>query len=168
MIPLIGITAFIMKTWREYFAFSLVINTIFSLWFSVYLVARYGGTPGKLLMGLRIVMVDGSPVTWRAAVLRESITILTSTASNIGLAIASYKLTDDESAALTFLTLAQTLNALAPPWHKIFEHINTVWVWGELLTMLFNKKRRAVHDFIAGTVVIIVQADAAAAEAVRS
>jgi len=29
-----------------------------------------------------------------------------------------------------------------------------VWIWGEFLTMLFNKKRRAVHDFMAGTVVV--------------
>jgi len=30
----------------------------------------------------------------------------------------------------------------------------TGWFWAEVVTMLFNKKRRAVHDFIAGSVVI--------------
>jgi len=29
-----------------------------------------------------------------------------------------------------------------------------VWVYGELIVLLTNKKRRALHDFLAGTVVI--------------
>ncbi|WP_255590049.1 hypothetical protein [Marinicella meishanensis] len=29
-----------------------------------------------------------------------------------------------------------------------------VWYWSELLVMLTNERRRALHDFIAGTVVI--------------
>lgn len=27
-------------------------------------------------------------------------------------------------------------------------------MWSELLVLLFNEKRRALHDFIAGTVVV--------------
>lgn len=29
-----------------------------------------------------------------------------------------------------------------------------IWPWMEVATMLLNQRRRAVHDFIAGTVVI--------------
>jgi uncharacterized RDD family membrane protein YckC len=29
-----------------------------------------------------------------------------------------------------------------------------IWIWGEFITMLFNKRRRAVHDYMAGTVVV--------------
>jgi uncharacterized RDD family membrane protein YckC len=34
---------------------------------------------------------------------------------------------------------------------------DTLWSWAEIITMLTNKKRRAVHDFIAGTVVVRTQ-----------
>jgi uncharacterized RDD family membrane protein YckC len=34
-----------------------------------------------------------------------------------------------------------------------------IWIWGEFVTMLFNKKRRAVHDYMAGTVVIMHRAE---------
>ena len=34
--------------------------------------------------------------------------------------------------------------------------LQQAWMWSELLVLLFNKKRRALHDFIAGTVVIKV------------
>ena len=38
----------------------------------------------------------------------------------------------------------------------IYAHLiaSTLWYVAELVTMLFNRKRRAVHDFIAGTVVV--------------
>jgi uncharacterized RDD family membrane protein YckC len=29
-----------------------------------------------------------------------------------------------------------------------------LWFWAEIITMLTNRKRRSVHDFIAGSVVI--------------
>ena len=29
-----------------------------------------------------------------------------------------------------------------------------IWIWSELIVMLTNRRRRALHDFIAGTVVI--------------
>ena len=36
---------------------------LFQLSYSVYLVSRFGGTPGKLIMRLRIVRLDGRAVT---------------------------------------------------------------------------------------------------------
>lgn len=35
------------------------------------LEALYGATPGKLLLGLRVVKVDGAPIGWREAVVRN-------------------------------------------------------------------------------------------------
>jgi uncharacterized RDD family membrane protein YckC len=35
--------------------------------------------------------------------------------------------------------------------------VNSIWFWGEFITMLTNRKRRAIHDFIAGSVVIRIQ-----------
>jgi hypothetical protein len=31
---------------------------------------------------------------------------------------------------------------------------SALWFWAEFITMLTNRKRRAVHDFIAGSVVV--------------
>ena len=32
-----------------------------------------------------------------------------------------------------------------------------LWVWSEPLVMLLNKQRRAIHDFLAGTVVLHIE-----------
>jgi uncharacterized RDD family membrane protein YckC len=42
------------------------------------------------------------------------------------------------------------------PLHWIIMSFGTLWFWSEFITMLTNRKRRAVHDFIAGSVVIRV------------
>lgn len=44
--------------------------------------------------------------------------------------------------------------ALAPGWYGTISILQQVWIWSEVVVVLFNKRKRALHDFIAGTVVI--------------
>jgi uncharacterized RDD family membrane protein YckC len=98
---------------------------VFQLFYSVYLVYRFGGTPGKLIMRLRIVRVDGRAVTLRRAFLRHFPEFLFSLLGFVG-----------------------------PSWEPYERVLLQIWIWSELIVMLTNKRRRALHDFIAGTVVI--------------
>lgn len=41
-----------------------------------------------------------------------------------------------------------------PSWYNVANLAMNIWIWSEFIIMLTNKKRRALHDFIAGTVVI--------------
>ena len=43
---------------------------------------------------------------------------------------------------------------IAPFRYQIVNVLTHVWIRSEFITMLFNKKRRAIHDFMAGTIVI--------------
>lgn len=43
--------------------------------------------------------------------------------------------------------------SFTPGWYKIVNILMNVWIWSEFIVILTNKKRRAIHDFIAGTVV---------------
>ncbi len=125
-----------------------------SIWFQIYLVAKYGGTPGKILLKIRIVMVDGSPATMKAAILRYAILLILSLLSQTAYIMAVLKMTDTEYHALSFMPRTLRLHELAPSWLPVVDALLQIWIWGEFITLLFNKKRRAVHDFIAGTVVI--------------
>ena len=55
----------------------------------------------------------------------------------------------------------QRMLELAPSWYKPIEVLFNIWTWGELIVLLTNRKRRALHDFIAGTVVVHATPDAA-------
>ena len=46
------------------------------------------------------------------------------------------------------------LSQFAPRWIFLVAILMQLWTWSELIVMLTNRQRRALHDFIAGTVVI--------------
>ncbi|HEX5127307.1 MAG TPA: RDD family protein [Rhodocyclaceae bacterium] len=152
--PVVGITYFLGEQVRLFYLYWLVPSLIVGLWFHVYLVTRYGGTPGKLLLQIRIAMVGGASITTKAAALRYSVLFVLSMLASIALTIAVLSMSDQEYFSLGYIARSQRMVALAPAWYKTIVILTQIWVWGEFVTMLFNKKRRAVHDFLAGTVVV--------------
>lgn len=154
LLPLMALEYLAGEQTRMFYAYWLVPRMLFGWFFHVYLVKRYGGTPGKLLLKMRIALVDGSPVTTRAAVLRYSVLFLLSALSSLALVMSTLAMTDELYFSLGYMARAQKMVEMAPPWYFTLNVFLQVWVWGEFVTMLFNKRRRAVHDYMAGTIVI--------------
>ena len=50
------------------------------------------------------------------------------------------------------------LPEVAPSWNRPLSWAANIWFWSELLVLLTNQQRRALHDFLAGTVVIHAKA----------
>jgi len=73
----------------------------------------------------------------------------------VGIIYAHLAITDSEYLSLSFLVRSERLNALAPAWYRPIYIALQIWIWGEFVVMMTNRKRRALHDFIAGTVVIV-------------
>jgi hypothetical protein len=44
--------------------------------------------------------------------------------------------------------------SFSPILFKIHTWSTNLWVWGEMIVLLTNKRKRAIHDFIAGTVIV--------------
>ena len=140
------------------FIIPALFSVIFTAWYAIYLVQKFGGTPGKLIMGIRIAMLDGSKVTARAAVMRYAVLFCTSTLLALAMAMSSFSLEGTPSyETLDFIDKQIKLKAVAPAWYGLVHWLEQIWIWSEFITMLFNKKRRALHDFMAGTVVIRTQ-----------
>jgi uncharacterized RDD family membrane protein YckC len=128
---------------------------IFAVFYNVYLVRRYGGTPGKLIAGVRIRKVDGSVIGYAEAVLRFLPEFLISLFSNIALLAPLFDMTDSAYLSLSFLEREQRLVQLASWWYRPASITGQIWMWSEFIVLLTNRKRRALHDFIAGTIVVI-------------
>jgi len=154
LLPLMGIGYYFGEQSRLFQVYWFIPGLLIGLWFHVDLVRRYGGTPGKLLLSTRIAMTDGSPVTANAAALRYSVLFVLSTAASLAILLAALRMGDDEYFSLAYLARVQRMVELAPTWYQPVNILLQIWVWSEFVTMLFNKKRRAIHDFMAGTVVI--------------
>ncbi len=152
--PIMGVTMFLSHNFRLFNFYYLIPGLFISFMYEIYLVRRFGGTPGKLLMGLRITRLDFSPVTYREAILRYAPEFVLGAASSLAIIISSLKMTDSEYLSLTMNAQIKSLTVHTPRWYKVVGIIQNVWIWSEFIVLLTNKKRRALHDFIAGTVVI--------------
>ena len=153
-VPLLVLVFWGSERYRLFSVYYLVPGIVLGLFYSVYLVRRYGGTPGKLLMRLRIRKVSGEPVGYREALLRFAPEFLFGMLVSFAFILSALQMTDAQYHALSYVERSKSLAELAPGWLKPVQILQQVWVWGEFIVLLTNRKRRALHDFIAGTVVI--------------
>jgi uncharacterized RDD family membrane protein YckC len=154
LLPLSALNFWAGEHWRLFDVYYLIPGTLFGLFYSVYLVRRFGGTPGKLIVGIRIRKLDGEPVGYREAFLRYFPEFVFVVLMSMALLIPTFHMSDAEYHSLAFMERSKRMLELAPFWYKPLQWVQTAWVWGELIVLLTNRKRRALHDFIAGTVVV--------------
>lgn len=105
------------------------------IWFgySIFMHARYGQTIGKRICKIKVIKnADQTPIGLRAALIRDSVPL-----------------------TLYFGSLVFGLGQNASGW-EITNNILFGWFLVEIMSALTNEKRRAIHDFIAGTVVVRV------------
>lgn len=139
------------------FALALVLaalSTVLFAMYSIYFNAVYGGTLGKLSVGIRVTKPSGRKVGWREAWYRSSVDLVFATLLLI-LELASLFSVDwNAYQAAEFSDRITLITSQYPAWQNVVDTGNNIWVWGELIVLLLNKRRRAIHDYIAGTVVI--------------
>jgi uncharacterized RDD family membrane protein YckC len=139
----------------KYIAFAVIIpSTVLFAMYHVYFNARYGGTPGKLAVGIRITRPDGTPIAWKEAWLRSSVDLVFAVISLTVGVVALSRADNSTYSALAFAERMKFLRGLYPDWYPATHTLAQIWTWSELLVLLFNKRKRALHDFIAGTVVV--------------
>jgi uncharacterized RDD family membrane protein YckC len=159
LLPLAGLNRWGTDHYRMYWVYDYLPLVLFSLFYNVYLVRRFGGTPGKLILRLQIKRTDGTAIGYREAILRYLPECLANVAGSLGMVLAAMAMamamTDADYFALPYHDRIAQLTALRPPWTGYATIAASVWVYSEFIVMLTNEKRRALHDFIAGTIVIV-------------
>jgi len=157
IIPVIFLNLFLNGLSKNAYYFTALPILAFHFWYSIYLVKRNGGTPGKLIAGIKILRIDGTDVTWREATLRQivtfSLTIFGSLITMVALSEADAEYYEN----LNWMTKQAYLMSLTPVPFTIYTWSSNVWTYGELFTLLFNKRKRALHDLIADTVIVRMQ-----------
>ena len=62
LLPLIGMQLWAERYTRLFGVYYFLPGVLFGLFYSAYLVQRFGGTPGKLMMGIRIKADPSKPI----------------------------------------------------------------------------------------------------------
>lgn len=142
------------------FSISLMVGVLVSIvsaflypGYSIYFHGRFGQTIGKMTMKIRVISKNGVPLAWSQACYRSSVDLLLSLAQTATLVVATFRISGAGYEGLSWTDRAQRLEELTPyTWELMV--LTNVWVWGELVVMLTNKESRALHDFIAGSIVV--------------
>ncbi len=154
MSPLIILDILINGYSRNACYFTFVFMLLISIGYNVYFVKKFGGTPGKLVTGLKIIRIDGKDIGWKEAFLRYSVDLAFIIFIGV-ISIKSNSLADGETLkSLAWLKRQEYLMSFSPILFKIHSWINNIWIYGELIVLLTNKRKRALHDFIANTVIV--------------
>jgi uncharacterized RDD family membrane protein YckC len=122
----------------------LAIFTALPICYSVLMHFKYGQTFGKMLFDVKVVnLIENNKLTFKQAIFRDGFYIIMAILALVYFTL--HLIQTDE-----VLPKIELLNAF----DNFGSSIAGIWVLLELISMLTNNKRRAVHDFIAGTVVI--------------
>ena len=121
----------------------------------VYLHARFGGTFGKLAVGIRVTRPDGNRIGWNQAWRRSSVDIAIALLVLVSEVWAMFQVDWTQVAALGSDERTTRLREVSPLWYRAIDiFYYDVWMYSELFVVLLNRRKRALHDFIGGTVVI--------------
>lgn len=154
LIPLMYFVLWGNEQSRLFSLYYFVPGILFGLWFHAYLVKRYGGTPGKLLLKIKITKLDGGKAGYREVLIRYSVLLVFSIIMSAAQLSAILNMSNELYYSLEWMERAKLISENMPTWYPIAILLMNIWVWSEFVVMLTNQKRRAIHDYMAGTVVI--------------
>ena len=122
--------------------------------YSVYLNYNFGGTLGKLAIGIRVTKPNGKKIDLKEALLRSSVDIVFALLVASIQVYAISRVDSDTFLKSGYIERIRLTTSLFPEYSKYTDILSNVWYWSEMIVLLLNKRKRALHDFIAGTVVI--------------
>ncbi len=119
-----------------------VISAFIYIAYSVYLTGVHGGTLGKKAMGITVLDGDDEQnyIGIKRAVIRDLPYIIAECVSIIYL--------------LVVFGSGDGIALHTDPVMRIIDNLIGIWAIAELITMLGNERRRAIHDILANSVVM--------------
>lgn len=153
-IPLFAIMHYLHSLDKNFKIATSLFFFFFGLWYSIYLPKKYGGTPGKLILGIRILKINGEEIGWKESILRNLIETVLSIFGTVVMIACVLKADNEIYLSKTWVQKGAYITTFAPKLFNIHLWANSIWMYSELIILLLNKRKRALHDFIAGTVIV--------------
>ena len=118
----------------------LIFNSFLPIVYSIVLHYKYGYTIGKWVARVKVLDVSETrTLTLRQAIIRDVVLLLVQMVGIVYILFEGHYISQN-----SFITEYDNFTGTA-----LF-----IWTIAELISMLTNDKRRAVHDFIARSVVV--------------
>jgi uncharacterized RDD family membrane protein YckC len=154
LLPIMGLVLYVSSISKSANLYILIPNILFGLAFEVLLVKIYGGTPGKLIMGLKIIQKNSDNMDWKASFYRYSVEFIIAILGVCVMFLTLNLIDDSTYKSLGFLKRNQLMSTINPIPMKIQSWTSFAWFTIGAIVLISNSRKRTTHDFIAGTVVI--------------
>ena len=154
--PIFWLLTLLYQSSINWLLLALFISTFFYTIYNVFFHYKFGATPGKLALGIRVTQPNGSKITLKQAFLRSSVDLYLAILFMITelIALSTMNINYFNALPQQYGVRSDYIYSYIPNGFQILEYINYIWVSSEVISVLFNERKRALHDFIAGTVVI--------------
>lgn len=135
----------------------VVLYTVFWQFLLIFFVVRFGGTPGKLVTNVRIVSASGQFLTWNKAILRMSpyLALMVLQMFQMHNAVKSFT---GSLEPFTLDKMGKAFESVGGESYIVYMVLLNIFVLFDSAFMLWDKKNRAIHDFMAGSFVILKKA----------
>jgi uncharacterized RDD family membrane protein YckC len=125
-----------------------------------------------MMMKIVVTRLDGARIGLNEALMRHSVDAIFGLIAGIGMLVAVLQTEPTIfNSEIGWIDRNKLITNNTPSFASAAGMLSIAWGYSELIVLLFNKKRRAIHDFIAGTVVVHLEMankeDAPDQEAVR-
>ena len=154
LLPFTFLLLFLSNISLTFRAALLLPTFIITAWYQIYFLWKYGATPGKIWTGLIILKKDGSSIGWQDAILRNSVTFGLSLLEILISFWALSKADNDVYMSLSWTKKSDYINSLIPHYITVQISISCLWSLAEIICFFSNKRNKALHDYIADTVVL--------------
>jgi uncharacterized RDD family membrane protein YckC len=123
--------------------------------YEILMLGIYGQTLGKMACGVIVRDISERPLSMMQAVLRNIVPLVL-------LSLGFWAYLPPMIHHQPPIDFAQQ-----PLAARVLGYVSFIWGWADILTVFTNTKRRALHDYIAGSVVIRTEADTSFAASSR-
>ncbi|UUZ47526.1 RDD family protein [Massilia sp. B-10] len=154
VLPLVVLEFYLDAHTRWSALYTLLPYELLTLFLYVFMVGKWGASPGKMLMGMRIEMMDGTRATWKASMLRYVVYWVLGLMISAADIVAAFAISDDAYQALSETQQLDALAQHAPWWGNAALIAISIWAFSCLVMLLANKRRRTLYDVQAGTIVV--------------
>lgn len=126
-----------------------------SLWLD-FLILLPAMTLIQLLNGISKPMYYGLlvPNFIMVLFLRHLVTLVIMVFGTCVTVISISQIPDETYSRLGFIERSVTISQVNPIMFSVYTWLSNIWIYSEFIVLLTNRKRQAIHDYMAGTVVI--------------
>ena len=134
LLPVLGLQLFLRSLSPVMAVIATIIGVASMNSYTIYFHARSGQTLGKKAMLIRVVQLDGSPMTWQKALLRSSVDLGLGILTIVAWIIVAVEISPSDYVAMTPRDRNAALLQVVS-WKGTVDFVSQLWVSSEVIAL---------------------------------